>query len=70
MPWTLHDLRRCYAAIAAVVGTNPYHLQLLMNHAPRANDVTAGYVGALEPEDLQASQQAITDRLVKLGLRP
>jgi integrase len=65
--WTPHDLRRIYASAAAVALSNGYHVQALMNHAQPSGDVTAGYIG-FEPEDLRPSQQAVTDRLRKLGL--
>jgi integrase len=63
--WSMHDLRRTYASIAAAVLSNDFHISALMNHKKKG--VTAGYV-QLEPDDLRASQQAVTDRLRKLGL--
>ena len=67
--WTMHDLRRAYAGVAGAVMMNEFHLQLLLNHKIRRGSVTAGHVGVLEAEDLRPSQQAVTDRLQKLGLR-
>ena len=46
--WTMHDLRRCYASVAAVVVPNDYHVKALMNH--KLKGVTGGYI-AFEPED-------------------
>ena len=65
--WTMHDLRRAYASVATIIGTNSYHQKLLLNHALPTNDVTAGYI-EMEAEDLRPSQQAVTDRLKKMGL--
>ena len=65
--WTPHDLRRIYASAAAVALSNGYHVQALMNHAQPSGSVTGGYI-SFEPEDLRPSQQAVTDRLRKLGL--
>jgi integrase len=67
LKWSLHDLRRSWASVAAAVGINRFHQDLLMNHELEAGDVTAGYI-ALGSEDLRPSQQAITDRLRELGL--
>jgi integrase len=65
--WTPHDLRRIHGSAAAAVLSNGYHVQALMNHAQPSGDVTASYI-AFEADDLRASQQAVTDRLRKLGL--
>jgi integrase len=63
--WTMHDLRRSYASIAAAVLQNNFHIRALMNH--KLKGVTGGYI-AFEADDLRPSQQRITDRLRKLGL--
>ena len=63
--WGLHDLKRTYASIAAAVLQNDFHVSYLLNHKKKG--VTAGYV-QLEVDDVRASQQAVTDRLRKLGL--
>jgi hypothetical protein len=63
--WTMHDLRRSYASIAAAVLQNDFHIRALMNH--KLKGVTGGYI-AFEADDLRPSQQRITDRLRKLGL--
>lgn len=65
LSWSMHDLRRTFASVAAAVLSNGYHVAALMNH--KLKGTTAGYV-QLEPDDLRPSQQAITDRLRKLGL--
>jgi integrase len=65
--WSMHDLRRTWASVAAAVGINRFHQDLRMNHQLEAGDVTAGYID-LGPENLRPSQQAITDRLRELGL--
>ena len=40
--FTIHDLRRTFATIAAEMGIPPYLLKKLLNH--KSGDVTEGYV--------------------------
>jgi len=61
--FTIHDLRRTFATIAAEVGISPYLLKKLLNH--KSGDVTEGYVIS-SVEILRKSLQKISKRIEDL----
>ena len=61
--FTIHDLRRTFATIAAEMGIPPYLLKKLLNH--KSGDVTEGYVISTV-EVLRSSVQKIAKRIEEL----
>jgi len=63
--FTLHDLRRTFATVAAGV-VPAYALKGLLNHRSGAGDVTAGYVVA-SAEQLREHAECVANRLLSLA---
>ena len=61
--FTIHDLRRTFATIAAEIGVPPYLLKKLLNH--KSGDVTEGYVISTV-EILRGPVQKIAKRIEEL----
>ncbi|RWR28545.1 DUF4102 domain-containing protein [Sinirhodobacter populi] len=63
---TAHDLRRTFAGVANSLDISAYKLKRLLNHiSGNKNDVTAGYVGNIEIDDLRGPMQRIEDFMFK-----
>jgi len=63
--WSCHRLRDTYTTAANSAGLSPYDIEVLTNHRPANNSVTAGYINQ-GIEQLRESQQKVTDYLREL----
>lgn len=63
---TAHDLRRTFAGVVNSLDISAYKLKRLLNHiGGDKNDVTAGYVGKIETDDLREPMQRIEDFILR-----
>ncbi len=60
-----HDLRRTFAGVANVIGIPGHTVKMLLNHLTGRDDVTGGYIGELELDDLREAMERIESKMMQ-----